>query len=695
LRDFQNLVWMAFFKHRTRSLADLQEKDFITAQEAKHLEVAYDFLLRVRNELHYQTSRPSDVLTRMLQPAVAHKLGYTDRSPRRRLEDFMRHYYHHSRNIYLITRTLEERLALLPKQGAFPAIGQLLRRPFAKAAEQLVDGFTCADGRIYPVSPRVFRDQPRRLMRVFLHAQQRGLRLHPDLAHAIRHQLNLVDRKFLRDEHVRETFLEILNQRGNVARILRAMHEVALLGKYIPEFGRMTCLVQHEFYHQYTADEHTLVCLEKLDQIWAAQEPPLARYAAEFQRVERPLILHLAMLLHDAGKAWEDGRHSEVGGQLALKVARRLNLDGATAHSLRLLIEHHLAMASISQRRDLADRAVIRQFANLVQSAENLRMLALHTVADSLATSDKLWSSFKDSLLWDLYNKTLDQLTGDTVFLRAEAKQRALLKEEVSRLLPRTLNEEDKEGHFQALPPRYFQIYPAQEIVADLALVRRFMSNQISDDSANALRPVLAWQSEPDRGYTRVKICTWDRAGLFSIITGSFGAAGLNILSAEAFTRSDNIVLDNFYVTAVDTGGLVGRAERESFEAILVQALNQANVDFRTLINRHKSGRWPYTTLAEERIPLRINFDNDSSEDRTVIEIETEDQLGLLYTVSRALTDLNLDISLAKILTEKGAAIDSFYVSEHGAGQVRSPARLQQIEAKLRAVLAPPNPHPG
>ena len=121
-------------------------------------------------------------------------------------------------------------------------------------------------------------------MRVFLHAQQRGLKLHPDLAQLIRQNLRLVDNAFLRDEHVRETFLEILDQRGNVAPTLRLMHEVGLLGKFIPEFGRLTCLVQHEFYHQYTADEHTLVCLEKLDQVWEAKTPPVQRIRGDFSR---------------------------------------------------------------------------------------------------------------------------------------------------------------------------------------------------------------------------------------------------------------------------------------------------------------------------------------------------------------------------------------------------------------------------
>src|SRR5436190_7569087 len=281
LRDYQNLHWMVFVKYKSRSLDDMEQHGFIAATERKQIEAAYDFLLRARNELHYQTNRPVDVLTRNLQPAVAWHLGYNDRSPRQRLEDFMRDLYMHSRNIYLITRSLEDRLALAPKSSRLPSLRKLMSVPFPfrQPVQELVDGFRFSGGQAHFGSLRVFKEQPRRLMRVFLYAQQRDLKLHPDLAQLIRAELSLVNRSFLSDQHVRETFLEILNQRGNVARILRGMHEVGLLGKYLPEFGRLTCLVQHEFYHQYTADEHTLVCLEQLDRIWEAEKAPRSNYS--------------------------------------------------------------------------------------------------------------------------------------------------------------------------------------------------------------------------------------------------------------------------------------------------------------------------------------------------------------------------------------------------------------------------------
>ena len=271
-------------------------------------------------------------------------------------------------------------------------------------------------------------------MRVFLVAQQRGARLHPDTGQLIRQHLHLVDNAFLRDTHVRETFPgnpRPARQRGPA---LRSMHELGFLGKFMPEFGRLTCLVQHEFYHQYTADEHTLVCLQKLDQTWNSQEPMLAPYAEIFRHVERAYVLYLALLLHDSGKAYRTGQHERIGGELAFRVARRLGLDGAKTHALRLLVENHLAMAQISQRRDLEDPAVIVNFARQIQSVEHLDMLTLHTLSDSTGTSDQLWNGFKDAALWTLYRKTKQQLGGGTEFLIAEARQRELLVEEVKRM---------------------------------------------------------------------------------------------------------------------------------------------------------------------------------------------------------------------------------------------------------------------
>jgi [protein-PII] uridylyltransferase len=685
LRDYQNLLWMAFFKYRTRTLDELEEKGLVTASEKKQLDAAYDFLLWTRNELHYAAKRAVDVLSKNFQPSIAYALGYTNRSPSKRLEEFMRDVYTHMRHIYLITRTLEERLALLPSSRRIPSLRDLFRAGKRRVTQQVVDGFVIQDGQISETT-RSFKEQPRRLMRLFLYMQQRGLRLHPDLAQSIRNQLSLVNREFIADEHVRETFLEILNQRGNVAPILRSMHEVGLLGKYIPEFGRLTCLVQHEFYHQYTADEHTLVCIQKLDEIWEATNPAINHYSQLLKQIERPFILYLALLLHDAGKAFETDDHSDVGASISLAVAERLALDGATAHSLRILVENHLLMAQVSQRRDLEDPDVIGNFVSLIQTRENAMMLTLMTYADSLGTSDQLWNSFKDSLLWTLFSRSMDKFSGATELKRAEARQLELLKEEVTALLPGTFSPEEIAAHFEHLPPRYFQIHSARQIVADISLTHRFMHLQLAEED-KALEPIIVWHNEPDRGYTSIHICTWDRAGLFAKIAGSLASAGLNILSAQIFTRSDGIILDTFFVNDAHGAALAKKEEKEAFEKILNQSLTMEPVDFPTLIAKRKGPNRIYQSLEGDRIPTVIGFDNQTSSRSTILDIETEDRVGLLYYISRTLADLGLDISLAKILTEKGAAVDTFYITTWDKKKITSEEHQRYIEHRLQEAI--------
>src|SRR5262249_28208898 len=334
------------------------------------------------------------------------------------------------------------------------------------------------------------------------------------------------------------------------------------------------------------------------------------------------------------------------GSQLAARAAQRLGLDGSATHNLRLVIENHLNMAMTSQRRDLEDPSVIRAFASQIQNAESLCLLTIHTLADSLATSDKLWNDFKDLLLWTLHRKTKALLTDGTEFLLAEEKQRELLAEEVHRSLPGRISEEGWHAHFGTLPGRYFQIHSADDIMRDLVLTHRFLHRQIAEEE-NALEPVIDWHNEPDRGYTVVKIGTWDRAGLFSNITGSFSAAGLNILSAQVFTRSDAIVLDTFYVVDAKTGKLANREEREKFEALLIKVLTGGDVDFRALIARQSSGPRYYQPHDGDRIQTQIVFDNETSETRTAMEVETEDRLGLLHAISQGLAELDLNISAA------------------------------------------------
>ena len=330
---------------------------------------------------------------------------------------------------------------------------------------------------------------------------------------------------------------------------------------------------------------------------------------------------------------------------------------------------------------------VVRHFAGVVQSAEHLSLLTLHTYVDSLATSDRLWNGFKDSLLWTLHNKAFAVVSGKTEFLMAEARERELLREEVREMLPRTITQDELQAHFENLPKRYFRIHQARQIATDVALSHRFMHKQI-EGQTDALEPVLDWHNEPDRGLTRCRLCTWDRPGLFSRISGSFAAAGINILSAQIFSRTDGLALDSYDVTSGRSGSVVTKEERQRFEELLSRALMGEKVDFRQAILRPSSTKKPDRAWLEgQSLPTTIRFDNLTSEDSTVIDVETEDRLGLLYEIAEVFAELRLDIHLAKIVTEHGAALDSFYVSDSDGEKLVSLHRQQFIEERLRRSL--------
>ena len=681
LRDYQNLRWMMHFKCGVRLVEDLETEKQISKADAEKLEAAYSFLLRVRSELHYQLERPVDTLTKAVQPKVAWQLGYTNRSPAKRLEVFMGDYYRHARNIDLIVRSIERRLAIVPRPRWQQAIGRWV----SGSKEQVIDGFRIIDGEINFVKRGVFKDQPRKLMRVFLLMQRHSVRLHSNLAQLIRDNAWMMDRKLRTDSHVHETFLEIINQPGAVGHVLRRMHELDILGRYLPEFGRLTCLVQHEFFHQYTVDEHTLVCVEKLDGLWDGKWDSYVKYREVFEAIARPSVLYLALLLHDAGKGFESDHHERESERVADHVADRLCLDEAATESLLAVIRHHLLMVQVAQRRDLEDPLVVRQFAETLETEENLNLLMLHTLADSLGTADNLWNGFKETTQWALYWKSHAFFRKDPEGVRGEEQQRDELESEVLKLLGNKVPAEEVEAHFDNLPARYFRTVPADEIAVDIELVHEFFRLQVLSDE-RMLEPAVAWERDLNRGCSNVELCTWDRSGLFSRVTAVLAECGFNILGAQIFTREDSIVLDRFFFTDARTGGLPSAEQRKLFASRLKAALQSEEalgLDFAQL----PESTVEYTSFTGERIATRIFFDNRASDEFTVLDLEAEDHIGLLYAVTHTLTTLGLSIELARVNTAKGGASDSFYLADEDGSKIEDKARQQFIESTLRQVI--------
>lgn len=685
LRDFQNLTWMAFFKYGVLTLPELRKKGFVEANEQRQLELAYDFILRVRNSMHYLTNRPCDAIGIGLQPQIASEFGYRHHDMLRRTEAFMRDYYTASRTIFLLTNTLAERMAIKPPKVS--RLGALLgRRP---RKEETFDGFVLRDGVLDAANTAIFKIDSQRLIRVFLHAQQRGVELSPELVTLIRQNLKLITRSFQCAPETRDTFLAILQHKGQVARILRMMHEVEFLGKLLPEFGRLTCLVQHEFFHRYTADEHTLQVIEHLDRVIDATEPPHAAYKRIFQQLENPHVLYLAVLLHDVGKAANAKLHAEASNKMAHNVANRFKLRPEEKTQLLMLVRDHLKLSLFSQRRDIDDQSTIDAAARVVKNEAWLDALMLLTFADAAGTSIKTWSEWKQALLWELYHRTKHALAGTERAKNILSRRIEELYKEVSAKFKGQLPLEEIYSHFELMPASYYINTTAEEIERHLLLIHRFLMRQMEvEQPEDALIPVIDWQSFPAQGYSRVSICTWDRLGLFSKIAGAFAAAELNTLSAHIYTRGDHVVLDSFGVCDKHLAAVSDPKQIEAAESMLQRTLtNKEDIDFRQVLEKVRAGRLEVPRIQEVTIPTEIEFDNDISKSRTVVEIQTEDRVGLLYALTNTLTDLGLDISFAKISTEKGAAIDTFYIQDELGRKVTDDDRLEHVKSKLRAAL--------
>ncbi|HVJ45427.1 MAG TPA: nucleotidyltransferase domain-containing protein, partial [Luteolibacter sp.] len=341
LRDYQNILWVSRVKLGTMKLELLVNDRFLTATACKEIEEAYDFLHRVRNELHYHTRKATDLLTLQLQGVVATAFRYPQRSILRKTEEFMRDYYRHTRNLYQHTTSLMESFEIEQERMTDTRLRSFLT--FRKKAREEFDGFIARDGRIYPENNDIFKDDPNRIMRLFQHLQVRGLRLSPPMRKLVKAHWEDIDRPFRYSKANRQTFQAILERKGDVASALRKMHRVGVLGRYLPEFGALDCLVQHEFFHRYTADEHTLRCIEELDKLVGDTNPSKEIYRRLFHQIEDAYGLYLAVILHDTGRSENVREHIDGSAMLAVRLCNRLQISGPRRSLIMYLVDNHLS----------------------------------------------------------------------------------------------------------------------------------------------------------------------------------------------------------------------------------------------------------------------------------------------------------------------------------------------------------------
>ena len=685
LRDYQNLLWMTYFKEGSLSTNQLVGKDWLSESDQRRIENAYDFLLRLRTALHYATGRATDILHISLQEQIAKRLDYSSGNPEdfRGSEELMRDYYEHTRNIFRVTERITEQFVSGYVTNKTRSLFSFL--PLMRTHKTAVgDFFFVRNKQLHPARRDLFRRDPEQMMRAFEIAQERGLDLSPELEDLLSRSLGQVTRTYQYARGPRAIFKDILSKKGRVGRILRMMHRVDFLGRYIPEFGQLTCLVQHEFLHRYTADEHTLVCIHKLDALTQTNDPKLVPYRKIFEKLEDPFVLYLALLLHDSGKAVGARPHSEASALFAQRVAARLQLSSEQRKSLILLVDHHLTLSQTAQQRNLDDPATVTDFAHIVKHQKNLNALMLLTLADGQGTSAEEWSDWKESLVWALFHETSRCLADQRSYYERTKVQRASLQASVTAKLPSDFAGEI-EAHFEFMPDNYFRASDVPEIIEHLKLFRSFLEN-VSSEGDSPLAPAIQWKAVPEQGHTVVIFYTWERERLLAKVAGSFSVVPLNILSADIYPRGDNVLLCVFRVCDTKARPVTHQRDFTLVEQTLRRALEDESFDFLPLIEKAKHQSHRLTTGIE--FPTRIAIDNKTHPVNALIEIQAPDRIGLLYDVLTCLDRENLLVPLSRINTQAGAAIDTLYVVDRSTrAKITDSHRIRTIQQRLQNAI--------
>ncbi len=664
LRDLHAAIWIARVKFKAKSIKELLIKGIINEQRAEEYQAAYDYLWCVRNHLHFMAQRKSDQLTFDLQQQIAAMLGYSDSREGSAVEQFMQDYYTHAAHVEHLSSSLVIR-ATERDQPSKSILGFWGRR-------SLEDGFSVIRGELGANDKEIFRKDPALMMKAFELAQKHNAELSVSLKLAIRDNLSLVNDKVRRTRRINESFFNILRYPKRVGKTLREMHHLHFLNAFIPEFKNIFCKVQFDLYHIYTVDIHSLFAVEEMCKLWAGEyagTQPLLTQVAD--NIEKKELLLLAALFHDIGKG--SGKdHSSKGASMIPTIARRMGLNRENSQRLQFLVQHHLQMAHISQRRDLHDMKMIAQFADLLGMSENLRMLYLLTFSDLKAVGPDVWSEWKGQLLQELYEKAYDFMEKRNFFSEQRSEKVRNRKRKVRNALLGEFPESKIKKALDSLSTRYVLTYRSKQIIPHLRLALSRGKEPLK----------MHVEHMREAGYTELTLATIDSPGLFSLITGVMAAHAINILGAQVHTRKTGAVLDVLQVNST-IGDVVDKpAKWARVEADLIGAI-EGRVYIDDLVEKQQEPSYLTGIREKPKRPNKVEFDNQVSDEYTVIDIFANDKVGLLYNITRTLKELGLYIAVSKISTKVDQAADTFYVRDIFGQKIVDPEKTEQIRKTL------------
>lgn len=666
LRDLQTLYWIAKYLYKVDEVANLVDLAVLTKKEAHRFDRAHRFMWDVRCHLHFLAGRGENRLTFDMQPEIATLLGYRDRAGALGVERFMKHYYLIAKEIGDLTRifcaALEAEHQRKPK-FRLPSIGLF---------QKSIAGFEVESGRLNIRSARDFLEDPVKILMLFHAAQSEQLDIHPKALRAITRNLNAIDT--IRDDpEANQLFTEMLTSEIDPEKTLRRLNEAGVFGRFVPDFGRVVAQMQHDMYHVYTVDEHTVFAIGILHGVEKGkytEDMPIS--SKVIHKVQSRRALYVAVLLHDIAKG-RGGDHSELGAQVALELCPRLGLTDEETETVEWLVRYHLLLSNTAFRRDINDPQTITDFCDIVKSVERLRLLLVLTVADIRAVGPNVWNAWKAALLRSLYEAAEERLTsGRSVEGRDARIEHA--KQETRDLLS-DLPAESIEAHIARGYPSYWLSFDPGTFA---------WHARIAYEAESRAAP-LTIKNRVDRfkGATEITIYAHDHPGLFSRIAGAMALSGGSIVDAKIFTTTDGMALDTFWVQD-ENGEPFDRADK--LDRLYVRIDQTLAGRLRPRDELEKEVRLP-SRLKVFKVAPRVLIDNRASRTHTVIEVNGLDRNGLLYELTRALSALNLQIASAHISTFGEAAVDVFYVKDLFGLQITNQSKLDQIRDALLVVM--------
>lgn len=660
LRDVHVARWIIMLTGLGGTFEDLHREGLLYDYEVPVYQETFDYLLRVRNTLHFTAAKKTDLLEHLILPEIARSLHYPGHKTRP-AERFMRDYYRRAGQVFRLTNHI---------------IGRFMKRHLPSRTYELKPGppgLVFIGDRVGFLSTHddVLRRNPVYLIRIFAGAGARGFDL-TGYASSLVEKTIAGFKGYLTDNRaVCEEFHEMVDMKQGLGKSLRLMHEHGVLGKLIPEFDSISWHYQYNRYHAYTTDEHSVRVVEHLQRMESGGFPNMPELTEIMTDVTAKGALYLAGLLHDIGKGAGKRNHAVIGERMAASALERLGFDERTVMLVRFLVREHLLMTHISQRRDMDDENTIKDFARQVRSTGRLRMLTLLTFADLMAVSEHSLTEWKKTLLFNLYSRGMKYLEKGYEKLFQPSGERIV--EKVMKRHSRSLTHDMVRTHLAHMPEQYIRVTSPAGIRLHLRGIERMKRLGVWSVFRHA------------KDTTLLTVITRDFPKALAEISETITASDISILGAQIFTRTDRIIIDTFMVVDEHGGPLIPRENQKRFKENISRVIS-GEINVHDLVETHRN-RWKRRRTKVIYAEPRVRIHNDVSERYTVIDVFATNYSGLLYTVASVFGSFNIDIHTAKIGTDEDQVADAFYVQKNGGGKITDEDTITALKKALMEKL--------